>query len=255
MSASQSPAEQPAVPAANPVSYPGVAAQASHRFSSRFVDLIVMVAVVAAAAVTAVVVFGSDEKARPAPPRDPGLNSGIFQMGDSPGPGRSVGFRRAPAQTAEALDIAGVPLVPAPGWKIADQGPGTVILRDKKDRVLLTLISAPAAEQNEATRNASMRELLAGVAKDTTKNMQDVELFPYEPAELESERFQEGQLTDYTSLLQTQDGTSQLWGTIGVLRNTSTGDVAVLHYFSGSLEYYKAGVEDFKYMLGSVLAS
>lgn len=250
-----SPNDQPTGQAVRPVAYPATEGQQSHRWGGRFVDLIVMVVVVAAAAVTAAVVFGSGERARTAPPRDPGVGGGLFPPKVSPGPGRSVGFRQAPADTAEALDVGGLPLMLAPGWKVAEQGRNVAIVRDKKDRVLLMVVSTPADEQDDDVRDASVQALLAGFARNMTKSMEDVEYFPIDPMEIEADRFQEGQFTDYTGLLQTQDGTSGLVGTIGVLRNTSTGDVAGVHYFSGDLDEYVKNLDDFKDMLGSLVFS
>jgi hypothetical protein len=238
------------------------AGHVEHRLHGGVVAAIVAV-VVLIAAVIVVAVDWSGRATHPKPPKvGPGgvvshaAGAGFLNPGmGRPSQSRLGNLTLASNTTSLALGSGtaitlykSVSITPAPGWTVADQDQGTVILANSDKSVIVFAIADAADEPNinqEATAGISAFLKAAGmtnVQQDTSAQVQTIQ----------GTNFQQLLPIGYTGNAQTSQGTSEVEGAFVTLFNSSTQTAGFFDVSSPSDAALQTATSDIKSMLQSM---
>ena len=233
-----------------------------HRLHGAAVAAIVAV-VALIAAVIAVAVDWSGPATHPKPPRTGqggivphAASAGSLHptMGQS-GQNRWGNLSLASSQTSLAAGTGtairlynSVSITPAPGWTVANQDQGMVLLVNSGKSVMVAAVAA-AADRPDINQEASIgiSSFLNGagmtnVQQDTSAQMQTIQ----------GNNFQQLLPIAYTGNMQTNQGTTEVEGVFVTLFNSSTQTAGFLNALSSSDDALGAAAPDFKSMLQSM---
>jgi hypothetical protein len=238
------------------------AGHVEHRLHGAVVAAIVAV-VVLIAAVIAVAVDWSGPATHPKPPRTGhggllshaagvgSLHPMMGQSGQNPWGNLSLASSHTSlaAGTATAITLYNsVSINPAPGWTVANQDQGTVMLANS-DKSVIVAAGADAADRpdinQEATDTFSAYIKGAGmtnVQQDTSAQVQTIQ----------GNNFQQLLPIAYTGNIQNNQGTVEVEGVWATLFNSSTQTAGFFDVLSGSDNALQAATADVKSMLQSM---
>lgn len=231
-----------------------------HRLHAALVAAIIAVVVIVAAAIS-VAVVQSGSSTPPAPPQR-GHGGGIApQAATAVGPLPPVtgesrwGTLHLASVTAPLalgtgpIDLGGgVTLAPAPGWTVLNQGPQWVGLINGGHSAIL-YANVGKANTQSIEREAS--SLINQNVQDA--GMTNVQETPSaQPQTLQGRNFQQLLEVDYTADVQTNQGTTQVWGGWVTLFNSATQTAAFLNFFSNNQQAFQAALADGGSMLASM---
>ncbi|WP_156624561.1 hypothetical protein [Mycobacterium sp. 852002-30065_SCH5024008] len=199
--------------------------------------MIITVVVLIAAGLTALFVF---------PPRHATPTT-------KPTPTSMADGRRAPAAPAlvakDAISLDDVSITPAPGWK--------VVLRENNFSVVL---GSNGREFMHVKVQQTTADDVAPIFLGWTRSPKNIfHLTSVEveqaskPEKLNSSHFQQAQYARYSGDLSTQQGTITVYGVLGALLNTSTGEAAFINLFTPGSDLRDAAWPDAETMISSML--
>jgi hypothetical protein len=227
-----------------------------HRLNGAVVAAIIAVVVIVAAGVTAALVFSSPST-QPKPPSTRVVPTKHAQSFGFPGieqrTGKPLGHvvlestQRLLATTLSFAD--GVPLVLAPGWTVIDSGPTSFALANPAGTAQMNPVTSGGANTSDITDEAAYM-----INQDVSSSgYTNVVQAPNPVAPVVGNNFTQSQVVNYTALLQTNQGTVEIFGNWVELFNPGTKTAAFIDYFAVSPADLQASSADANAMINSML--
>jgi hypothetical protein len=239
------------------------AAHAEHRLHGGLVAAIVAVIVMIAALFSLAVAMtgeathrtppGQGGSGRIAPHRASATGSihhAIGQLGKSPWGSVALASSTTSlaAGTVTTVNLVdGISMAVAPGWRVTRQGQQSADLVNS-DQTAGVFVNAGNANTSDIGQEATF--LISHNVQSS--GLTNVQQYPTQPQPLQGSNFKQLLEIDYTADIQTNQGTSEIYGGWVTLYNSTTGMSALFNLYAASSDVFETALQDGAQMMVSM---